>query len=56
MTPVTPPSSTSDAVTTMVEDNEVDLEADLEEEQASEDKEQAVLVAYSTILEFTYDG
>ena len=56
MTPVTPPSSTSDAVTTMVEDNEVDLEADLEEEQAGEDEEQAVLVAYSTILEFTYDG
>ena len=40
----------------LVEDDQVDLEADLEEEQAGEDEEEAVLGAYCTILEFSYDG
>jgi hypothetical protein len=52
----TPALNTSDAVTTMDEDDQVDLEADLEEEQAGEDEDQAVLLAYSTILEFAFDG
>jgi hypothetical protein len=51
-----PQPNTSDAVTTMVEDDYVDLEADLEEEQAGEDEDQAVLHAYSTVLEFAFDG
>lgn len=52
----TPPPNTNDPVITMVEDDQADMEVDLEEEQAGEDEEEAVLAAYSTILEFTYDG
>lgn len=52
----TPPPITNDPVITMVEDDQADLEADLEEEQAGEDEEQEVMAAYSTILEFTFDG
>ena len=40
----------------MVEDDQADLKADLEEEQAGEDEEREVMAAYSTILEFTFDG
>lgn len=39
----------------MVEDDQIDMEADLEEEQAGEDEEQAVMSAYYSILEFTCD-
>jgi hypothetical protein len=57
--PIPPPnisaSDAANAMSTTVEDDPVDLEADLEEEQAGEDEEQAVLEAYSIILEFTYD-
>lgn len=37
------------------EDDHVDIEAELEEEQAGEDEEQVVMGAYCSILEFTYD-
>jgi hypothetical protein len=37
------------------EDDKVDGEADLEEEQAGEDEDQAVMGAYCSILEFSYD-
>lgn len=36
-------------------DGHIDVEADLEEEQAGEDEEQAVMGAYCSILEFTCD-
>ena len=41
---------------TTFEDDPVDVEADLEEEQAGEDEEQAVMGAYYSILECAYDG
>ena len=40
---------------TTFEDDHVDVEADLEKEQAGEDEEQAVMGAYCSILEFTHD-
>ena len=40
----------------MVEDGQIDVEADLEEEQAGKDEEQAVMSAYYSILEFTCDN
>lgn len=43
-------------VEVLAEDEQIDLEVDLEEEQAGEDEEQAVMGAYCSILEFTYDG
>ena len=48
-----PPNTSDD---TMVEDYQADMEADLEEEQAGEDEEEAVLAAYCSILEFTCDS
>ena len=55
--PLPPPSSPLDnSDDALVEDDQVDLKADLEEEQAGEDEEEAVLGAYCTILEFSYDG
>lgn len=37
------------------EEHVVDVEADLEEEQAGEDEDQTIMGAYCTILEFAYD-
>ena len=44
------------SIKAMVEDDQIDMEADLEEEQAGEDEEEAVMRAYCSILEFTCDG
>ena len=39
----------------MAIDEEVDREEDFEEEQAGEDRDEAVLGAYYSVLEFSYD-
>ena len=44
------------SIEVMVEDEQIDVEADLEEEQAGKDEEQAVMSAYYSILEFTCDN
>jgi hypothetical protein len=43
------------SVNIMAVDYQADVEADLEEEQDGEDEEQAVLVAYCSVLELTCD-
>jgi hypothetical protein len=40
----------------MVVNEEIDREQDLEEEQAGEDRDEAVLGAYYSVLEFSYDN
>jgi len=44
------------SIEVMVDDEQIDREADLEEEQAGEDEELAVMSAYFSILEFTCDN
>jgi hypothetical protein len=39
----------------MVADNEIDREEDLEEEQAGEDRDEVVLRAYYSVMDFSYD-
>jgi hypothetical protein len=51
---LSPPLSPSEE--TAFEEHVVDVEEDLEEEQAGEDEDQTIMGAYCTILEFAYES